>query len=131
MKGILIDTNIYSYALKGDASVVSVLQRVNEIGLCIISIGELLSGFKGGKKEKYNKNLLAEFLNSPRVHIYVIDEDTAEFYAEILANLKSKGAPIPTNDIWIAAVAFQQGLALFTRDHHFKKIPGLILLSET
>ena len=33
--------------------------------------------------------------------------------------------------IWIAAVAFQQGLTLFTRDQHFKKIPGLILLSET
>ncbi|MCP4134020.1 MAG: type II toxin-antitoxin system VapC family toxin [bacterium] len=38
-----------------------------------------------------------------------------------------KGKPIPTNDIWIAAVAFQHGLKLFTRDKHFKDVPGLIL----
>jgi predicted nucleic acid-binding protein len=42
--------------------------------------------------------------------------------------LRKNGTPIPTNNIWIAAIAFQNGLKLFTRDFHFTKIPGINLL---
>ena len=129
MKNILIDTNIYTSALKGDNDTISVLQRANEIAVCSITIGELLSGFKAGNKEKKNREELAEFLDTPRVQIYRIDEKTAEFYSEVLNNLKKIGKPIPTNDIWIAAVAFQYGLNLFTRDKHFRHVPGLLLVS--
>ena len=130
MKDLLIDTNIYTFALKGDPAVVSMLQQANEIGISAVSIGELLSGFKGGKKEKENRRELEEFLDSPRVGVYGIDEGTSEFYAEVLHNLKKKGRPIPTNDIWIAALAFQHGLALFSKDQHFKEVPGLLMVSE-
>jgi len=106
MRRLLIDTNIYSYALRGDDVVVEVLRKAEEIGFSVISIGELLSGFKGGGR----------------------DEDTSEFYAEILNNLRGIGRPVPTNDIWIAAVAFQNGLKLFTKDMHFKAIAGLSLV---
>ena len=126
MKNVLIDTNIYSYAMRGDSETISVLQQAREIGICTISIGELLSGFKAGSRGNENRKELEEFLDSPRVKIYTIDEDTAEFYAELINNLKERGTPIPTNDIWIASVAFQHGLLLFTQDQHFKKIPGLI-----
>jgi tRNA(fMet)-specific endonuclease VapC len=129
MKDLLIDTNIYTYALMADPEVVTVLQQAHEIGLCPVSIGELLSGFKGGKKEQENRRELEEFLDSPRVRVYGIDEATSEFYAEILRNLRKKGKPIPTNDIWIASVAFQHGLALFSKDQHFKDIPGLLMVS--
>ncbi len=128
MKSILIDTNIYSYAMKGDPESVIVLQQANAIGICSISIGELLSGFKAGKKESENRKELEQFLDAPRVQIHAIDEGTAEFYADILNNLRKKGTPIPTNDIWIAAVAFQHGLRLFSKDQHFKKVQGLLLV---
>jgi predicted nucleic acid-binding protein len=128
MKEILIDTNIYSYALKGDPDTVSVLKTMSAIGISSINIGELLSGFKGGTREKENRKELEEFLDSPRVRIYSIDEDTAEFYAEILNELRSKGTPIPTNDIWIASVALQNGLPLYSKDLHFKQIQGLVMV---
>ena len=60
--------------------------------------------------------------------LLTIDAETAEFYAEILIRLKIQGTPIPTNDIWIAAAAFQHGLKLFTRDRHFRNVTGLILI---
>jgi len=63
------------------------------------------------------------------VEIYTIDEDTAEFYAEIMSRLRKLGKPIPTNDIWIAAIAFQHGLKLFSKDAHFQFIPGLMMAS--
>lgn len=129
MKNLLIDTNIYTHALKGNPEVVSVLQQAHAIGISAVSIGELLSGFKGGKKERENRRELDEFLDSPRVRVYGIDEGTSEFYAEVLHNLKNKGRPIPTNDIWISALAFQHGLALFSKDQHFKDIPSLLMVS--
>jgi tRNA(fMet)-specific endonuclease VapC len=128
MRRILIDTNIYSYALRGNDEVVEVLRSVEEIGFSVISIGELLSGFKGGAKERKNRTELEKFLDSPRVVIYPVDEDTTEYYAEIINNLRKIGKPVPTNDIWIAAIAFQNGLKVFTKDAHFKDIPGLFLV---
>lgn len=124
----MIDTNIYSYALKGDDGVVEVLRKAEQIGISVISIGELLSGFKGGGREQKNREELENFLDSSRVVVYPLDEDTSEFYAEIINNLREIGKPVPTNDIWIAAVAFQNGLKLFTKDNHFKAIAGLSLV---
>jgi predicted nucleic acid-binding protein len=43
--------------------------------------------------------------------------------------LKSKGKPVPENDIWIAASAIQHGLLLFATDIHFTFIDGLTLVS--
>ena len=127
MNKILIDTNIYSSAFKGDPEVITTLRYVSHIGITSISIGELLSGFKAGNREKENRKELGEFLDSPRVSLYPVDSDTAEYYSSILNQLKSQGSPIPTNDIWIAAVAFQHGLELYTLDNHFLKINGLLL----
>lgn len=47
--------------------------------------------------------------------------------SEIYWNLKKKGKPIPSNDIWVAASAMKHGLSLFTFDEHFNNINGLIL----
>lgn len=126
MNKILIDTNIYSNALRGNSDIIATLKQVSQIGITAISIGELLSGFKGGLKEKENRQELGQFLDSPRVSIITVDEDTAEYYSAILNDLKKKGTPIPTNDIWIAAAAFQHGLQLYTLDKHFYHIEGLL-----
>ncbi len=113
--------------MRGDAEIIKTLQHVAHIGISAISIGELLSGFKAGNKELTNRHELNQFLDSPRVRLYGIDEGTAEFYCSILDQLKNNGTPIPTNDIWIAAVAFQHGMPVYTKDQHFNKIKGLLL----
>ena len=130
MNRLLIDTNIYSNAFRGDEKTTIILQKANEIGIASISIGELLSGFKGGSKEQQNREELEEFLDSPRVTVYSVDEYTADFYAEILDSLRKIGKPIPTNDIWIAAIAFQYGFKLYSKDEHFKNIAGLSFLKD-
>ena len=129
MNEFLIDTNIYSHAMRAEPAVVSLLRRASRIAISSISIGELLSGFKGGTQERKNREELAEFLDTPRVSICGVSEDTAEFYAEILDGLRSAGTPIPTNDIWIAAQAMEHGLRLVSMDRHFASVAGLLLLS--
>ena len=126
MNKILIDTNIYSSAMRGDSSVTSILRQANHIGISAISIGELFSGFRGGNREEENRHELGQFLDSPRTCLYLLDENTAEYYSSVLGQLKEQGTPIPTNDIWIAATAFQYGLPLYTFDKHFSSIVGLL-----
>ncbi len=127
MSRVLVDTNIYSLAMRGDAEIVEALRRIDRIFFSAVSLGELYTGFKAGRREGDNREELAQFLDSPRVSLLAVDEETAEFYAEILIGLKNRGTPIPTNDIWIAAAAFQHGLKLFTRDRHFHHVAGLVL----
>lgn len=127
MNRMLIDTNIYSQALRGDESVVGTLRSLEQIGFSSISVGELLSGFKGGSKEHDNRKELETFLDGPRTVLYPVDEHTAEYYSAIINQLRKDGTPIPTNDIWIAATAFQHGLKLYTSDKHFCYVAGLML----
>ncbi|MGR3300896.1 MAG: type II toxin-antitoxin system VapC family toxin [Candidatus Scalindua sp.] len=127
MKRILIDTNVYASFKRNETVAVDELRRAEYIGINIVVLGEILSGFKGGKREKQNIEELNLFLDSPRVHLIQIDEETAEFYAEIYWDLRRKGKPVPSNDMWVAASAMKHGLALFTFDEHFNNINVLLL----
>ena len=127
MKRILIDTNAYVAFKKNNADAVNTFKQMEYIGINIVVLGELLSGFKGGTKESTNRKELEQFLDSPRVNLLTLDEETAEFYAKIYWEVKKKGKPIPTNDLWIAASAMRHALAIFSYDEHFANIPGLIL----
>ena len=114
--------------MRGDKRVKDILSEAQLIGISVISIGELLSGFKGGIKEEKNIKELSFFLDSPRVKVYDVDIETSGFYSKVITDLKDSGNPIPTNDIWISSIAFQNGLNLFTLDNHFQKVTGLFLI---
>ena len=127
MKQIILDTNFYAAFKKNDATAVSLLRRADFVGVNTVIMGELLAGFRCGSREDLNRKELDEFLDSPRVDILPIDDETAEFYAQVFHELKQKGRPIPSNDLWLAASALQHGLALATFDDHFSNISGLLL----
>jgi tRNA(fMet)-specific endonuclease VapC len=124
---VMLDTSAYSAFLRGNAEVHEALQAAEEIYLNPVVLGELSAGFARGGREKKNKDILREFLASPRVRIAVIDDETAERYAAILTYLWSKGKPIPTNDLWIASTAMQHGLKLITTDEHYRDVPQIIV----
>jgi len=130
MMNVLIDTNIYSSAMRGDVNVIENLRRFDRIAFSVVSIGELFSGFRSGNQETKNREELNLFLDSPRVIVHHIDVETADFYASILNNLRTAGTPVPTNDIWIASIAFQHGYRLYSNDRHFDKIPGLLQIGQ-
>ncbi len=123
---VMLDTNAYSGFMRGIPEVVETLAHADEILVPVIVLGELRSGFRAGNREKSNLLELEEFLASPRVAIHTIQEETSIFYAEIFNGLRSRGTPIPTNDLWIAASALETGSILVSRDTHFDLVPGLI-----
>jgi len=126
IKGILIDTNGYAAFKKGIPDAVEIIRCMPLIGISIVVLGELLGGFAFGKREKANREELNRFLESERAVIFGADDNTAEYYAKVYKNLRQKGCPIPTNDMWIAATALQHDLAIFTYDAHFQYADGIV-----
>jgi tRNA(fMet)-specific endonuclease VapC len=121
----LLDTNAYVALKRGDARIVALVRSSDELVLSMVVIGELLFGFRNG--DRYDKNLeeLEAFLAHPAVVVLDVTRVTADRFGRLAALLRKAGAPIPTNDIWIAAHTFESGAELVTLDRHFERIPGL------
>ena len=71
---------------------------------------------------------LARFLAIPTVETVSLTTDTAECYGTVFRQLKKAGTPIPTNDIWIAALALEHGAVLVSDDAHFQRVANLRIL---
>lgn len=127
MRHVLLDTNAYAAFKQGHDEIIKILQHADKISLSVIVLGELISGFTVGSKSKKNLEELNEFLGTPRVNIFSVDETTTRFYATVYASLRRKGKPIPTNDLWIAATALQHGYKLCSFDAHFNAIENLVI----
>jgi predicted nucleic acid-binding protein len=125
---ICIDTNIYSAFKKGDVEISEILENADEVYIPSVVLGELYAGFQMGSKLKDNIKDLKEFIKQPGIHIIDLDESIAERYGAVIKLLRESGTPIPTNDIWIAAAALENGARMATFDTHFKFIPGLMML---
>ena len=127
MTAFIIDTNVYSGFLRGEPGSVKALRSAHEIHLPLIVLAELLAGFAAGARAPRNRHQLAQFMASPRVHLMKPDEKTAQLYADVFGDLRRRGTPIPTNDLWIAALARQHRLPLLSFDVHFRAVQGLEL----
>lgn len=129
MTALVVDTNAYSGFKRGELRAVQALRAAHEIHLPLIVLAELLAGFAAGSRPQKNRDELTRFMASPRVHLMNPDEKTAQHYADVFVALRKLGVPIPTNDLWIAALARQHRLPLLSFDAHFGAIPGLTLVA--
>lgn len=125
MLDIFLDTNSYSALVRGDERVLRAVREATRVAMSPIVVGELITGFRGGNRQKKNREILKRFLAEYRVSTPPVTEQTAELFAEILSTLRARGLPIPTNDIWIAAQALEARAALVSFDRHFERIGAL------
>lgn len=125
---LLLDTNRLSDALLQIAEVLDQLEIAEAIYVPVVALGEIRSGFLGGQRASKNEERLQWFLSQSGIYVAGIDASVSHRYATVHRALRNRGTPIPTNDLWIAAIALEQGLALYTRDRHFAKVPGLACL---
>lgn len=122
---VALDTNRYVDFCKGESRAVEMLQKSEQIYLPFIVVGELRAGFRAGSQGGENEQILTRFLNTPRVEILYADDQTTHHYAQLFLQLRKQGTPIPTNDLWIAALVAQHQIFLFDRDRHFDNLPQL------
>jgi len=119
---ILLDTNRYRDLCAGDPDVLETIQVADTINLPFVVLAELRSGFLCGSRSRQNEQFLVRFLNSERTEVLYADENTTHHFAQVFAQLRKQGSPIPVNDIWIAALAIQHDLLLYSRDQHFDNL---------
>jgi predicted nucleic acid-binding protein len=125
---LLLDTNRYTDFVRGETAAVQTIQAATKIFLPFVSLAELRAGFACGKRARENEATLTRILQRATVSALYADAGTTHHYAAIYLQLRRQGTPIPTNDIWIAALAVQHELVLFSRDPHFQHIPQLALI---
>ena len=123
---LLLDTNAYVGFKRNITNLVEIIVGAEWILFSPVVLGELMFGFRNGTKFKENMKGLDEFLLHDVVEIPQIGKTTSDRYSRIAAQLKRKGTPIPSNDIWIAAQTMEYGAELITSDRHFNKIDGLV-----
>ena len=121
----LLDTNAYTALRAGHAHTANLARESDEILMSAIVIGELLFGFRSGGRTQRNIDELTAFLARPFVRRLNATPTTADRYGRIATELRRRGTPIPTNDIWIAAHCMESGGELITFDRHFENVAGV------
>jgi tRNA(fMet)-specific endonuclease VapC len=120
---LILDTNALSAMADGQPSITDIVSRAERLAVPVIVLGEYRLGIAQSRHKTSYESWLRVWVAA--VPVLSIDEETTHPYASIYLELKKKGKPIPTNDIWIAALCRQHSLPLLSQDHHFDFVSGL------
>jgi len=123
---IAVDTNRYVDLCKGAPQTIALLEEAEAVILPFVVLGELRAGFAHGRREAENEKILRRFLQKDGVHVIFADDQTTHHYASVFRQLRKQGTPIPTNDMWLAALVLQHNLVLHARDKHFDHLPQIV-----
>ena len=120
---MILDTNALSAFVDGDPAVGEILSHQQRAAIPVIVLGEFRYGIAGsryrGTYERWLDSHLADF------EVLSVTAATSIAYAAIRVALKQTGNPIPANDAWIAALAFDSRLPLLSRDTHFDAVTNI------
>ncbi len=119
---MILDTNALSAFADEHPVVLAILARAEQLAIPVVVLGEYryriaLSRYKA-RYLSWLDGLLADCT------VLEISEKTALHYADINIELRRAGHPIPTNDLWIAALCRQHKLSILSRDRHFDLVQG-------
>jgi tRNA(fMet)-specific endonuclease VapC len=121
--GLILDTNALSAAAEEHPGVMGILAVAPQLALPVVVIGEYRYGISQSRhKARYRRWLDGLILDCT---VLDVTEQTTHHYAAINVELRQAGKPIPTNDLWIAALCRQHELPLLSRDRHFDVVSGI------
>jgi tRNA(fMet)-specific endonuclease VapC len=120
---MILDTNGLSALAEGDLRLEPILRKATQIAVPVIVLGEYRYGIQQSRERQRYERWLVEYL--PKFRVLNIDEQTTTSYAVVRSELKRAGTPIPSNDVWIAALCRQHSLPVLSRDRHFDHVPAL------
>jgi len=125
MSGSLIDTNVIIKLLNGDEQTIELFDKLEDIHISVITVGELFYGAQKSSRANENMLLFSDFLSEYK--IIKIDENVSDAYGKIKAELVRQGVNLPENDIWISATAVYYNFTLISYDKHFKYVNNLVI----
>ena len=120
---MILDTNALSAYFDGTPEAVEMISGARELSIPVIVAGEFVFGISQSRhREAYERSLQRMLDRCAGLDIGI---ETARHYAAIRLELKGAGKPIPSNDVWIAALSRQHALPVMSRDTHFDFVGGL------
>ena len=127
MQKVLLDSNIISYFLRGEVSVIRELEKYQQsfekITFSIFTYYEIISGLKYRDSKKIF--MIFEEL-AAESEILEFNQDTVRIASEIYGDLRHRGLLVPSIDIFIGATAVQHDLILVTANiKHFQIMKNL------
>jgi len=121
---LIVDTNVLIGLFDGDRAVAERLFRSGRILIPSVVCGELDAGTQGETRREIRvREAFEKFLTLPRVEVFPVTRCTGRHYATVFNFCRASGHPIPTNDLWIAAVALETGAIVLTSDAHLRRLP--------
>ena len=120
---MILDTNALSAWAEGHAADETPLRTAHRLVVPSVVLGEYYFGIRQSRYRSRYEDWLADYL--PLTEVATVTSATADIYADIRLELKRRGAPIPPNDVWIASLARQHGLAVLSNDGHFDLVDGV------
>ena len=123
---LALDTNRYTDLCRGLEETVRLVSTAEAVWLPFVVVAELRAGFAFGKRSAENEKVLRRFLLKAGVSVLYADDQTTYHYGAAYRQLRVQGTPIPTNDLWIAALVLQHNLRLHDRDRHFDHLPQIV-----
>jgi tRNA(fMet)-specific endonuclease VapC len=120
---LILDTNALSAVADDESAAVELFKKADVIALAVIVLGEYRFGIAQSRKRNDYEDWLQRLIGVSQV--LEVDEQTTQYYAHVRVDLKTVGRPIPSNDIWIAALCRQHSLPLLSRDRHFDTVRGI------
>lgn len=123
---MILDTNGLSALAQGEPALESILRKAAQVAIPVIVLGEYRYGIAHSRYRKPYEQWLRQFLSTFR--ILEVDERTTVSYVSVRTELKKAGTPIPSNDVWIAALCRRHSLPIVSRDRHFDLVTGIARL---
>ncbi|MCB9202747.1 MAG: PIN domain-containing protein [Flavobacteriales bacterium] len=127
-KTYILDTNIVIEYLRGNQKAVTFIEKNEKlIAIPAIVIGELLYGAYNSSEPNKHLTIINKFIQY--FTILEINTVISNEYGRLKSILKSKGNPIPENDIWIAAsTCLNENTILVSNDNHFAQLKEIEVL---
>jgi tRNA(fMet)-specific endonuclease VapC len=120
---VILDTNGLSAVADGDTALEPILRDPSELAIPVVVLGEYRYAIQQSReRQRYEQRLMETVCD---YQVLDVDDDTAISYAAIRSELKRAGTPIPSNDVWIAALCRQHSLSVISRDQHFDLVRGI------
>lgn len=124
---MILDTNALSAVADNVSAAVQIFLNADAIEVPVIVLGEYRFGIAQSLQRDTYERWLTKLIASSRV--LDINEHTTRRYADLRLELRKAGRPIPSNDVWIAALSRQHSLPILSRDRHFDGISGVARIS--
>lgn len=117
---ILVDTSVLIHFLKTGSPAIREVFASTDCAICGVTRAEILHGARTPTDASYLRQAMDAFIQLP------IPPASWDNLGQHLALLRTRGLPMPFQDVLLAAISIDHDAELWTYDAHFKTIQSVV-----